>query len=351
MINAHVDARVVVFVGPGQAELHKITLPELGPQDVLVEARASLISAGTERKFLMGSPVYPYYPGYSLVGQVLAVGDAVTRFRAGDRVSCVAAHASHCVAHEAFVLPIPHQVDDEAATFFHVGATALYAVRKAQIRLGEPVAILGQGLIGLLANRIASLTGALPVIGLCRNMDHYELARSFGADIVLDTRQSQYMSKILRGLSSGGPAAIIELTNSKDVVDLAVELIGLGGRIVLAGGGGRTFGTNVLDRLWRKGASLIGGFVTTSPFRSQMVWLDLSPGNSGPRLVRDESRRIPESPSTADDGSIFMQMMALGRIAVGPLISHRYGAKETPSAFQRLLQPGALAIILQWHSA
>jgi NADPH:quinone reductase-like Zn-dependent oxidoreductase len=55
------------------------------------------------------------------------------------------------------------------------------------------------------------MTGALPVIGLCRNMDRYELARSFGADIVLDTRQSEYMSEVLRGLSGGGPAAIVEL--------------------------------------------------------------------------------------------------------------------------------------------
>ena len=131
---------------------------------VLLRALNTLISPGTERAFFLKlsntNPDFPFSPGYSFVGEVIAAGDEVASLQAGDRVVCRAAHQSHALVAAVDCLRVPAQVADEEAAFFALLAIAMQGVRKARIELGESVAVLGAGIVGILAMRLAQLSGA-----------------------------------------------------------------------------------------------------------------------------------------------------------------------------------------------
>ncbi|MEL6271768.1 MAG: alcohol dehydrogenase catalytic domain-containing protein, partial [Chloroflexota bacterium] len=69
-------------------QLEDFEIPELDPTQILIQTRKSLISPGTEYAFYMELPntpgKYPVYPGYSNIGEVVAVGEEVTQFSVGD---------------------------------------------------------------------------------------------------------------------------------------------------------------------------------------------------------------------------------------------------------------------------
>jgi NADPH:quinone reductase-like Zn-dependent oxidoreductase len=133
----------------------------------------SVISPGTERAFILNldnaNTVYPYQLGYSAAGIVEKAGKNVSRFKVGDRV------ASYGLKHRTVgniiqdrVTHIPDGVSFEDAAFIALGVISLQGIRKARIELGESVMVLGLGPIGQLALQYASISGALPAIGVDR---------------------------------------------------------------------------------------------------------------------------------------------------------------------------------------
>ena len=115
----------------------------------------------------------------------MACGAGVDALQVGDRVVCPAAHASHAVVDAAVCLPAPADLPDEEAAFFNLLAIAMQGVRKARIELGESVAVLGAGVIGILAMRLAQLSGGLPVIGIDLDEKRLALAKRIGVDEVI----------------------------------------------------------------------------------------------------------------------------------------------------------------------
>ena len=157
----------------------------------------TLISPGTEVANYLGrtterSPerTEPYYPGYSVAGEVVAVGDGMVRFEAGDRVTGPLPHAS--MALEARpdrlerITHIPDGVTDRQAAFSQLGCITLNGVRKAGIQLGERVAVVGAGLVGLLAARLSQLDGGQPVAALDLVPERRKTALEFGVDVALE---------------------------------------------------------------------------------------------------------------------------------------------------------------------
>ena len=126
----------IVFTAPSQAAPQAWELRQPESDELLIETHCTVISAGTERGFYRGAPFYPFTPGYSVAGVVLETGSAVTRFKPGDRVFAVAAHAAHVLCNEAGVVRIPDNVNAGDACFATVGAMAMHAVRAAADRRG-----------------------------------------------------------------------------------------------------------------------------------------------------------------------------------------------------------------------
>jgi threonine dehydrogenase-like Zn-dependent dehydrogenase len=187
-------------VRSGEVAGHEVPPPELRPGGVLVRTAFSAISAGTElahreqvEKSLLGkamarpdlvrqvvdfartSGVKAAYQrvqsrldmlaplGYSCAGVVIAAGKGVQEFQPGDRVACAGAgYASHCEVNfipKNLAARVPDGVSLEAASLSAIGAIALQGLRQSQAVIGEVVAVVGAGLVGVLTLQLAKAAG------------------------------------------------------------------------------------------------------------------------------------------------------------------------------------------------
>lgn len=166
----------LLATGIDRVELVEAQVPEPDAGEVLTETLYSVISPGTELRCLAGKPPasgFPYVPGYSAVGRIIARGAGVALeegtlvFCRGteksDRPLLWGAHSSHalCAANAVFVLP--SGTDPLDAVFAKLAAIAYRGVRVAGTQSHDEVAVLGLGPIGQLAARLHALTGARTV--------------------------------------------------------------------------------------------------------------------------------------------------------------------------------------------
>ena len=169
------EATAVWLTQPRTLELRREPLPELGPGDVRIEAIASAISHGTEMLVyrgqvpldleldlptLRGSFAFPIKYGYASVGRVVDVGVAVDSLTRGDVVFVHHPHQSSYVVPATMPIALPSGLDPTLGVFLANVETALTIALDAAPRLGERVAIFGQGVVGLLLTQLIRRTGA-----------------------------------------------------------------------------------------------------------------------------------------------------------------------------------------------
>jgi 2-desacetyl-2-hydroxyethyl bacteriochlorophyllide A dehydrogenase len=326
------QAQRVVVQEPNQVALNAFDISEPEAGQVLVKARMTLISPGTERAFYLALPNtnanYPLYPGYSFIGDVVAVGDGVDKLQAGDRIACTANHRSHALVDASSCLIVPDAACDEDAVFFNLIAIAMQGIRKARIELGESVLVIGAGLIGLCAIQLARLNGAMPVIAVDIHQERLELAKQVGADytFISDEALQDNLHAVTRGQY---PNVTIEATGVPSVVVKAFQMTAARGRVVLLGSSrGETNGVNFYRDVHRNGLTVIGGHEITRP---------LSENNPGWWTQVSEHQ-------------VILDFLAGGRIETQSLISHRFGWDEFSKAYDLLSskQMDALGMVIQW---
>jgi len=322
----------IVFTDAGVASLEKRTLPDLQANEVLIRTQMTLVSPGTERAFFLGLPntprEYPNYPGYNNIGDVVAVGDGVTTVSPGMRVASPAHHASYAVSPVNEVYPVPDGLDNETAAFFNLVSIALQGVRKARIEIGEHVAVIGSGLIGLLAGQLAQVNGALPVTVHDLDASRLEYARSVGLDTVL-VSPNEGESDTGAG-ENDRPTVIIEATGQPAAVNSALAMSADGGRVILLGSTrGVTGEVNFYRDLHRKGLHVIG--------------------------AHNEARPSLESYANywtqSDDCKVALRLLAANKVQVEPFITHRMGWRSALDAYELLRKwdTAALGILLNWQ--
>jgi threonine dehydrogenase-like Zn-dependent dehydrogenase len=266
----------------GQPKVIDFDPPECMPGKVLVKTQVSTVSAGTESAVIArsaengavdveypGKPPYErpairqwmaYSPeptppipgrfslGYSLAGRVIEVGSDVPDISVGDLVACAgsqdAHHAEIVAVSRSLVTPVPAGVQPRSAAFVTLGGVATEAIRRTDCRFGECVAILGLGLLGLIAAQVASVAG-LTVIGLEPSPQRRDRAQSLGVEHVLDPVNADVRDLILSITQGfGTDAAVLTLvSDSSEPLNEAMRLTRRGGRVVGVG----VFGMN-LDR-------------------------------------------------------------------------------------------------------
>ena len=326
----------VVWPRQGKVEIETFEFSKVAPDQVLVETECSLISPGTERAFLLGlsnaQGRYPSHPGYSNVGRVLDVGESVEGFDRGDWVASSAGHTSHFSTSPDRLIKIADpSVPPEEAVFFNLCAIALQGVRKARIELGEPVLVLGQGLIGLLALQLAQLNGGLPTIAVELADNRLKLAKSVGADYTLNPERDNFEAELDDITDGKGPAVVIEATGHPEAIHTAFQLAGWCGRVVLlASTRGETKDVNFYRDVHQKGLTVLGAHNSVRP--------------------RQES--APNFWTNRDDWGLCLQLIAHHRIQIAPLISHRLKGTDAPEAYQLLMEWDAelLGVVLHWRN-
>lgn len=303
-----------------------------GPGEVLIETACTLISAGTELGTQEQRRDADFIPGYSNAGRILAVGEGVEDYRAGDRVLSLGAHASHVVSatQPHRLRPIPEGVSYEEAAFGVLGSVAMHGVRKARIELGEHVMITGMGLVGQLALRLASGVRSETLIAVDFVDQRLNRAKEGGATHTLNPRSVDLMEEVRRITGGRGLDTVIEASGYPDALPQIFDLCRLGGRIVLLGS------------IWRR--------------KVEIDFMDFHLKEL--TLIGCHQPKCPIHPTSLSPwtqqynrGQI-LAMIADGRLDVKPLISHRLPYTEAAEAYRLLREARdrSLGVILKWRT-
>ena len=181
-------------------------------------------------------PVEPGAPGHEAWGRIDAVGEGVDDFAVGDRVAMLSSHAfaEYDVARSTEVVRLPAALDDEPFPAEPLGC-AVNIFKRANIRSGETVAIVGVGFLGTLVTQLAANAGAR-VLALSHRRSSLKLAREFGAAATIEIHDKQQALQGVRELTAGrGCECVIEAAGKQESLDLASELTSERGRLVIAG--------------------------------------------------------------------------------------------------------------------
>ncbi|MEO1444199.1 MAG: zinc-binding alcohol dehydrogenase, partial [Chloroflexota bacterium] len=264
---------------------------------------------------------YPVYPGYSNIGEVVAVGEEVTQFSVGDVVASGTAHASHTITDQTKAVHVPEGLVDEHAVFFNLVAIAMQGVHKARIDLGESAAIIGAGLIGLFAMRLAQLSGGIPVTAVDLDQSRLDLAQHFVADEILNVSEDNWRDSFAN--------VVIEASGAPPAVNTAFQLAAQRGRVVLLGSSrGITSEVNFYRDVHRKGLTVIGAH----------------------ELNRPSHDETPGFYKQVSEWRTALQLMQYGRLDIKPLISYIFGAADFSDAYEQLKarDPKTLGMVIDW---
>ncbi|HEY0367168.1 MAG TPA: zinc-binding dehydrogenase [Pyrinomonadaceae bacterium] len=181
-------------------------------------------------------PVEPGAPGHEAWGRIEAIGEGVTDLAIGDRVAMLSSHAfaEYDFARSTEVLRLPAALDGEPFPAEPLGC-AVNIARRANIRRGETVAIVGVGFLGTLLTQLAANAGAR-VFALSRRSSSLKLAQEFGATAMIEIHDKQQAVQSVTELTQGrGCECVIEAAGKQESLDLASELTSERGRLVIAG--------------------------------------------------------------------------------------------------------------------
>ena len=312
--------RELVAVGPRQPVIREYDEPSLGRNEVRVVTEFSAPKHGTESGSYRGvSPFsgrrydpelqvfvpacashadrphqgehqgFPVRLGNMSVGTVTGVGPEVEKFKVGDRVfGHMPIRETHTVP-EGRLHPMPEEMTPEQVVYWDPAEFALGAVRDANVRLGEVVALFGLGAIGFMVLQMAKLSGAVQAIAVDPLANRRELALQHGADDALDPTAVDAGLEIKRMTGKGVDVAI-EASGSYRALHQAIRATHLGGLVVPWGStrarwrgcGWVRSGTSTASRCGRAGRFPIPtGTTRCGTARGSSRWLSSCSGRSG----------------------------------------------------------------------
>ncbi|HYF48614.1 MAG TPA: zinc-binding alcohol dehydrogenase [Planctomycetota bacterium] len=306
----------LVFTGKQQVSLESFELDNLNPGQVRLKSICSLMSTGTEnicfnRLFEPGSHwdrwvKYPFYPGYSTVAQVEAVGEGVTQFKAGDRVVTRRGHASHHIVNVDQCSLLPEGIDVDDAAWFALAKITAMGARAAQYQLGDSVVIIGAGPIGQMSIRWAAAAGAQRIIVADIVEMRLKMALAGGATHTVARSIDQALEEI-KALNGGQqPRLVIDTTGNETVFTHALALPARFGRVVVLGDTGMPTHQHLTSDVITRGITIVGAHDGHE-----------TPEWNGPRIY-----------------SLFFDLLKSKRFNVAGLNTHTFTPAECKKAYE-----------------
>jgi len=364
--------QVLQHLRTGDLELAEVPCPALKPGHLLIQTTASLISPGTERMLVEFSRANllnkaraqpervkqvldkirtdgllptletvfnrldePLPLGYCNVGRVVAVGRGVTGFSVGDRVASNGPHAEMVHVPTTLAARIPDGVDDGSAAFTVMGAIALQGTRLLEPTFGERFAVVGLGLLGLLAVQLLRAQGC-GVLAIDVDQSRCDLAAAMGCETVNAANGDPVRAAASFTGGHGIDGVLITASSKSDaIVHQAAEMCRKRGRIVLVG----VVGLNLRRAdFYEKELS----------FR---VSCSYGPGRYDPRY-EEQTRDYPRGFvrwTVARNFEAILDAMARDQLEVGDLITKRMPHAEAAAAYEAILADGsALGVVLDY---
>ncbi len=266
-----------VLIKKGKALVEEIPAPMVDTGNVLVKVAYSCISAGTEMAgikssgqtiiqralrqpqnikkglnmikqkgilktknvlkstFESGSPT-----GYSAAGTVVEIGAQIKDIKIGDRVACAGAgyanHAEYIEVPKNLVVKIPKDLSFKEASTVTLGSIAMQGVRRAEVKLGENIAIIGMGILGQLASQMVIVAGTR-VIAIDLDDRRLTIAQANGAKYILNPTKKNIVGETIKITEGYGVDSVIitAATSSNEPLAQAFQMCRRKGRVILVG--------------------------------------------------------------------------------------------------------------------
>lgn len=262
--------RAAIFHGAGDIRLADLPDPRPGPGEVVVRVARAGICGSDVNRFLRGSHPWPppFIMGHEFCGEVAEIGPGVTGWTTGRPVvveptlpcgacfHCRDGHPNRCLDFARRGLT-GSGTDGGFAEYVRVPATQLHerppAISPALAALAEPTAVgvhgwnragldapdsavvIGLGNIGLLAVVVARARGARHVIAVGKYRPREELARAYGADLVLAPDDPRLLDRVREETGGLGAAVVMEAAGTPASLRTAVAVARKGGAVVILG--------------------------------------------------------------------------------------------------------------------
>jgi putative PIG3 family NAD(P)H quinone oxidoreductase len=265
------------YGGPEVLRVGEAPDPEPGPEEVLVDVRATAVNRADLLQRLglyPGPPAAVEIPGMEFAGRVAATGERVTRWSPGDEVMGIvggAAYAERLVTHERQALPVPPAVGlDDAAAIPEVFLTAWDAlVVQGGLTAGR-VALVHAGAsgVGTAAIQVAVALRAR-VIVTC-SAGKREACEALGAEWAVDYRNEDFAAVAKEQTDGAGVDVVLDVVGG-DYLARDVDALATNGRIVQVGVMGGGMATFPLGALLPKRASIIGTVLRGRPLEEKVA--------------------------------------------------------------------------------
>jgi threonine dehydrogenase-like Zn-dependent dehydrogenase len=314
--------RFAEVVGPGQSRIVDDWVANPGIGEVLVEVRAAGVCASELHDWLTGPVGHATRMGHEPAGIVRAVGLGFTSFRPNDRITgrLEPAFAEYVVADETDVVPLPEGTPFELGLGEPLGCL-VEAERRTRMRLGDRVAIVGLGFMGLGMLQLLKARGPSHLTAIDVRGDALDKALELGADAV---HQPDAVPSRLR-------LTDFSRWESRDAFDVVVEASGSQAGLTLAGELVRAHGV----------LSIVGFHQGAARSVDMELW-----NWKAIDVVNAHVRRRANLVEATRAG---LAMMAAGGFTFEPLVTHRFSLSEIDRAFAALRDkpPGFIKAVIE----
>ncbi len=324
--------KAAVYCEDGKIRYSEVKTPQISRDEVLLKMRACGICGTDIAKLQYKLVRAPFVPGHEVAGDIVKVGADVDGFEEGDRVivahhipcfTCMLCRRGFFTQCEEFkrlnidpgglsefirilprsvkkgMLKIPTGISYETATLIEPASCCLRALSDIPISPDDTALIIGAGPAGLLHLLLLRLLGAGKIIVCDLQTGRLEAARQLGADIVINPEREKGFSRVREYTNGEGATIVIVAVGKPKVLAEAINLTAKGGRVIF--------------------------FAECAP--QSIVGLD-------PNLIYKSGITICGSySSTPMEQKRVLKLISKGSLRVDPLITHRFGLKETARAF------------------
>ncbi len=363
----------------GIMEILEVPFPVLGKGQLLVRNHYSVISAGTEGKtvsdarkgyvakarsrqkevrqaiemiknngfietykLVMNKLEAPSALGYSCAGEVIALGEGVENFKAGDFVACGGQGASHAdviSVYQNLCVKVPEKVNLKHAAFATIASIAIQGIRQADLRFGESCVIIGLGLVGQIAVQVLNAAG-IKTIGVDIDDNQVEAGKNCGASISINRNQTGIEKLIVEQTQGIGADAVIITaeTSSVDPVNFAGEICRKKGKVVIVG-------------------AVPTGFERSDYYKKELELLMSSSYGPGRYDLNYEEKGIDYPVGYVRwtenrNMQSFIDLIAAGKIEMDKIITHTVTLEEAPEAYDMIIKKSEhyTGILIQYNN-
>lgn len=331
------QAQAVVTTAPCKVEVQSISVPEPGPDDVVIRVQHSWISNGTECSFIRGERIagdtprresdpspFPHVPGYQKVGIVEKVGANVQDLQIGDWVFATVSrveemfydhggHVSPAVTHKSQVWKLPADCDPLMFSGLVLTQVGYNCGSRPSLSPSEAAVVIGDGLVGHWTAQTLQNRGAR-VLLIGRHNERLAKFSKSEADLVINEKQAGVLA-LIHDWAPQGIQVVCDTVGTVELLEKLIPLMQRDGHISSAG----FYGTN--------------GCLDLQKLRDRELTLHAPSGWNKERM------------------DATLEMIAYGELQTLPLITHRFPVNRAAEAYDLILSRKVprLGVVLDWE--